>query len=405
MKYPVNRLLYSMFGFEKTNRVNLFVIILIHVLGWSLFFFLTLLFYPVRFESNHYWIHEMIGKLFPIGLFYLNYYFLLPRFFEKRRFATYFSLVLIAISIVLAQDIALKKQFQRHHILFGRRMGSPFGKEPEKDFFIFRNRDSPEKIGRFDSAFRDFPQPPFNEPVIFNVPRGIFFMSLNRTGSLCVFLILFGGMIRLAFSYIRNQNEKKILENINLNTEINFLKSQINPHFLFNTLNGIYSLAHNQSPQTETAILKLSDIMRYVLYESGTEKVELSKDIQYISNYIDLQRLRLSSKVTIQYEVKGNFAGHYIAPLLLISFIENAFKHGISYANSSFIQIEISLVEETLTLFVENPVIKNDSFEGGMGLKNARRRLELLYPGNHSLNIFNNGHLHIVNLKLLLRND
>src|SRR5690349_9313726 len=99
MKYPINRLLYSMFGFEKTNRVNLFVIILVHVLGWSLFFFLTFLFYPVRFESNHYWIHELLGKLFPIGLFYLNYYFLLPHFFERRKFTGYFSFVLIAILI------------------------------------------------------------------------------------------------------------------------------------------------------------------------------------------------------------------------------------------------------------------------------------------------------------------
>ena len=205
------------------------------------------------------------------------------------------------------------------------------------------------------------------------------------------------------FSFIKNQNEKKILENANLNTEINFLRSQINPHFLFNTLNGIYSLAHNQSKQTETAILKLSDIMRYVLYESAIEKVELIKDIQYITNYIDLQRLRLSSKVTIHYKVKGNLSGYYVAPLLLMSFIENAFKYGVSYSNPSLIQIEITVFEETLTLFVENPIIETDSFAGGLGLKNVNRRLALLYPGKHSLNIVNNGRLHIVNLKLNLR--
>jgi LytS/YehU family sensor histidine kinase len=210
-------------------------------------------------------------------------------------------------------------------------------------------------------------------------------------------------MIRLGFSFVKNQNEKKILENTNLNAEINFLKSQINPHFLFNTLNGIYSLAHNQSNQTEKAILKLSDLMRYVLYESGTEKVELAKDIQYLTNYVDLQRLRLSSKITIQYNVKGDLDGYYIAPLLLISFIENAFKHGISYTNSSFIQIEVSVFEETLTLFVENPIVETNSFAGGVGLKNVTRRLDLLYPEKHSLNIVNNGHLHVVNLKLNLK--
>jgi two-component system LytT family sensor kinase len=401
----MSRLLYSLFGFEKTNKINLFVVIAIHVLGWCLFFSLTFLFYPVRFENNHFWVHEVVGKLFPVGLFYLNYYLLLPRFFERKKFFTYFSLILVAILIVFIQDIIVKREFQNRHAFFMRGGRRPFERRPGEEFFILADRDSARRFFPSDSALKDLPPMPFREPLLFNIPRGIFLMSLNRTGSLCVFLILFGGMIRLAFSYIKNQNEKKILENINLNTEINFLKSQINPHFLFNTLNGIYSLAHTQSLQTETAILKLSDLMRYVLYESGTEKVELAKDIQYISNYIDLQRLRLSSKVTIQYELKGNSEGYYIAPLLLISFIENAFKHGISYTNSSFIQIEIGVFEETLTLVVENPVVKNNSFEGGMGLKNARRRLELLYPGKHSLNILNNDYLHIVHLKLNLRND
>ena len=398
----MSRLLYSLFGFEKTKKVNLFVVILVHVLGWTLFFLLTSLFYPVRFENNHFWIHEIVGKLFPIGLFYLNYYVLLPRFFEKRRFLSYFLLILGAILIVLVQDIIVKKEFQNRRAFFAREGREPFDRRIGEGFFIFHNRDSAFPS---DSALKDLPPLPFREPFLFNIPRGMFLMSLNRTGSLCIFFILFGGMIRLGFSYVKNQNEKKLLENINLNTEINFLKSQINPHFLFNTLNGIYSLAHSQSPQTETAILKLSDIMRYVLYDSGTEKVELQKDIQYVSNYIDLQRLRLSSKVTIHYEVKGNFEGHHIAPLLLISFIENAFKHGISYTNSSLVRIEISVFEETLTLFVENPVVENNSFAGGMGLKNARRRLQLLYPGKHYLNIFNSGHLHVVNLKLNLRND
>lgn len=401
----MSRLLYSLFGLERTRKINLFVVILVHVLCWNLFFLLTFLFYPVRFEDNHYWINEVLGKLFPIALFYFNYFFLLPRFFEKKKFASYFSLVLVAILIVLAQDLFVKREIAKHRNFFiSGRMRLPFERERER-FFILYNRASADSFLRSDSALKDLRPLPFREPFLFNIPRGMFLMSLNRTGSLCIFFILFGGMIRLGFSYVKNQNEKKLLENINLNTEINFLKSQINPHFLFNTLNGIYSLAHNQSPQTETAILKLSDIMRYVLYESGTEKVELQKDVQYVSNYIDLQRLRLSSKVTIDYEVKGNFEGHYIAPLLLISFIENAFKHGISYTNSSLVKIEISVFEETLTLFVENPVIESDSFAGGMGLKNARRRLQLLYPGKHYLNIFNSGHLHVVNLKLNLRND
>ena len=212
--------------------------------------------------------------------------------------------------------------------------------------------------------------------------------------------------MRLAFSFIRNQNEKKALENANLNAEVNFLKSQINPHFLFNTLNSIYSQAHNKSENTEYSILKLSELLRYVLYDSSENKVELAKDIQYINNYIDLQRMRLSAKITIQYVVKGRLEGHMIAPLLLIAFIENAFKHGISYTNASVINIEIHVFEETLTLLISNPVVERNSFvPGGLGLKNATRRLDLLYHGKYLLDIQHNDYRHSVNLKLNLKSD
>lgn len=205
---------------------------------------------------------------------------------------------------------------------------------------------------------------------------------------------------------LKSQNEKKILENANLNAEVNFLKSQINTHFLFNTLNGIYSQAHAKSEHTEHSILKLSDLLRYVLYESGEDKVALSKDIQYLSNYVDLQKLRLSQKVKIEYEVTGEATGHQIAPLLLITFVENAFKHGISYTNPSVIKIQLQIFEKTLTLLVSNPVTETNSFAGGgLGLKNVIRRLDLLYPEKYWLDIVHNDHLHIVNLKINLNSD
>jgi LytS/YehU family sensor histidine kinase len=215
-----------------------------------------------------------------------------------------------------------------------------------------------------------------------------------------------GGFIRLAYSFLRNQNEKKALENANLNAEVNFLKSQINPHFLFNTLNSIYSQAHSRSDNTEFSILKLSDLLRYVLYDSGESKVDLAKDIQYINNYIDLQKIRLSSKIKINYVVKGELGGCTIAPLLLITFIENAFKHGISYTQASTVNIEIEVFEETLTLLISNPIVERNSFvPGGLGLKNVTRRLDLLYPGKYLLDIHHDDYLHIVNLKLNLKSD
>jgi len=247
--------------------------------------------------------------------------------------------------------------------------------------------------------------PPIEEEFL-GIPKRMWVMTLNNAVSSFVLFFLIGGFIRLAFSFIKNQNEKKLLENARLNAEINFLKSQINPHFLFNTLNSVYAQAHSRSDKTEVSILKLSELLRYMLYDSGENRVELSKDIQYINNYIDLQKLRLSSKVMINYTVTGKLDGYYIAPLLLITFIENAFKHGISYSQSSSINIEIKTIDETLTLVVSNPLVQTNTFaDGGLGLKNVTRRLELLYPDKYQLLIQQENNYHIVNLNLDLKSD
>jgi len=397
-----NSFLFTLFGFQKTRgKGHLFIIILIHTSAWLLFLLLPLLFYPVRFDDKSFVIWELTSKLLPIGLFYLNYYFFLPAFFEKKKFGAYFTIILASLMLVLATDILIRERFfNRGPRMIGLRTARNFADtgSDRKGVFFF----STESL---DHSF-SVPPPPFAEKTILGVPGRIVLFTTNRTISVCLFLLVTSSFIRLAFSFLKNQNEKKILENANLNAEVNFLKSQINPHFLFNTLNGIYSQAHNKSEHTEYSILKLSELLRYVLYESGEDKVPLEKDIQYISNYIDLQRLRLSSKVAIHYSVSDLEPGNFIAPLLLISFIENAFKHGISYTQSSVVLIDIAIFEKTLTLKVENPVIQNNTFtEGGLGLKNVTRRLQLLYPSKHSLNIRHTEAQYIINLKIDLTSD
>jgi two-component system, LytTR family, sensor kinase len=399
-----NNFLYTLFGFQKTkSKMHLLVIVIIHISVWLLFLQLPLLFYPVRVDDKTFLYREFLGKLLPIGFFYLNYYYFLPRFFEKRKFRTYFTWIFVSLFLLLFTDIFIReKLFRSFQQLILTPQGNGFGRNagglPPNGFFF--HADSAAMLG--DSAVRRFPPPfPFPEKTVWGIPVRIIFFSINRTLSLSIFLLLAGGMIRLAYSFIRSQNERKTLENANLNAEVNFLKSQINPHFLFNTLNSIYSQAHNKSEHTEYSILKLSELLRYVLYESGEEKVALEKDIQYINNYIDLQRIRLSSKIKLNYIVKGKMDGNKIAPLMLISFIENAFKHGISYSQPSTIDIDISVFEKTLTLNVSNPVIKSDTFtQGGLGLRNVTRRLELLYPAKHILDISHNDGLYIVNLKI-----
>jgi hypothetical protein len=425
----LNKFLFALFGFEKAkSKSHILLIIFIHTTGWCLLFFLPVLLYPVRINEGRFIVRELIDKSVLVGLFYLNYYFLIPRFFERRKYVAYSSLIGLSFIFYLAQHVVIRTNF------FPRREGPfqfvqiqnslpddtlPASKNftlaylapPDRanetpDTIHARHRPFFTNINFGDDSMRGLPHPPMAEPELFGIPRGAWLMLLNNTISSFALLLLLGGFIRLAFSFIRNQNEKRALENAKLNAEVNFLKSQINPHFLFNTLNSIYSQAHAKSANTESSILKLSELLRYMLYDSGENKVELSRDIQYIHNYIDLQKMRLSSKIRINYSVEGKLEGYVIAPMLLITFIENAFKHGISYTQASVINIQIRVFEETLTLFISNPNLQQNSFaKGGIGLKNVTRRLDLLYPGKYHLEIKDDDLLHIVNLKLDLKSD
>jgi two-component system, LytTR family, sensor kinase len=410
-KENINSFLFALFGFGRAkSRAHVLLIVLIHIAGWCLLFLLPVFFYPVRINSNRFVVRELIDKIFLVGFFYLNYYLLIPRFFEKKKSLVYFLLVAACFLVYFSQSVFIRHQYG----VFNRaspavfHIRAPFAETDPmpRGARIFRPPGGPPIIDIDSGSDFMLPAMSIREPVLFGVPRGIVLISLNNTLSSFALLLLMGGFIRLAFSFISNQNEKKALENANLNAEVSFLKSQINPHFLFNTLNGIYSLAHARSPHTEEAILKLSQMLRYVLYDSSTERIELSRDIAYISNFIHLQRLRLAQKVKINYEVRGNTEALFIAPLLLISFIENAFKHGVSYIYPSTISVEIIVFDETLTLVASNTVFENNKFDtGGIGMKNAKRRLDLLYPGKYLLDIVRNNRLYVVNLKINLQSD
>jgi two-component system LytT family sensor kinase len=209
---------------------------------------------------------------------------------------------------------------------------------------------------------------------------------------------------KITSEWFRNEKIKKEMENEKLTSELAFLKSQVNPHFLFNILNNICSLARKKSDDTENAIIKLSHIMRYMLYESKDEKVSLEKEIEYLQNYIELQRMRISEKVNIRFNIDGNPDSLMIEPMLLIPFVENAFKHGISYLEDCTISISMKIVPGELVFTVENQIIKKGteeiSTESGIGLKNVLRRLELLYPAKHDINIEENEMKYLVNLTI-----
>ncbi len=393
-KEKIHNFLFPGPGSTK-SKGHILLLVLMHLLAWSLFIWVPLLFYPIRFEGDSVWRRELVSKILPVALFYINYYFFLPRYFERRKYRSYFLWLSLSLVLIISSDILIRSHITRSFPRNVRFEISNRAPRPEDPGF-----NSPFTAPRNGAPFQPVR---FEEKRIGGIPTSAIFFSINRSLSACLFLLLLGGMIRLAYSFIKNQHEKKSLENANLNAEVNFLKSQINPHFLFNTLNSIYSQANSRSEQTAFSVLKLSELLRYMLYDSGEEKVSLEKDIHYIHNYIDLQRIRLSSKVVVDFSVTGNAAGKRIAPLLLITFIENAFKHGISYSQASAIRIHIRIFEETLTLSVVNPVTEKDSFApGGLGLRNVKRRLELLYHDQYQLDIRHQDNLYIVDLKLVL---
>lgn len=411
-KDKIRAALASVLGFKPVKTVKLkLLVISVHVLLWGLFLILPLFIYRIRIPDASFYYREIINKSFLIGLFYLNFYYLLPRLFRNRKLFSYFLSLLAALAFLCIQQLALEiyvlKTLAKRFPRFDRISSRPFIAKASRSsgvwFGMATNVNGAVQVNMPGNGEEALPPPPFvHEPY----PRMLYMIALKDALSSGIVILLLSGSIKLAHSLFISEKQKKLLENERLNAELNFLKLQINPHFLFNTLNSIYSQAHFRSEQTEHSILKFSRIMRYVLYDSAAEKISLSQDLEYISNYIDLQQLRLSKNITVQYQVTAQVAGLSIAPLLLITFIENAFKHGISYTAPSEIKIAIAVTGPALSLTVENAITRlNRGSTGGVGLINARRRLDILYPNRHLLDVVENDHLYIVNLKIALDHE
>jgi LytS/YehU family sensor histidine kinase len=226
-----------------------------------------------------------------------------------------------------------------------------------------------------------------------------------------LFIVLFVGMLRFAEDWFELEARKKEVENEKLLAELNFLKAQINPHFLFNTLNNLYYLAYSKSENTTEVIAKLSVMMRYMIYDSNHPKVLLSKEIEYMQSYISLEQLRLNGQIPIKLEVCGSPENIWITPLIFITFLENAFKHGVSNTNSgSWVTIMLKIKDGTCTYTVENSklkpsadALKESEDKSGIGLRNVRRRLELSYPGQHDLVVAETPEKYKVQLNLSLQ--
>ena len=221
-----------------------------------------------------------------------------------------------------------------------------------------------------------------------------------------LFISLFVGMLRFVEDYFAREAQRRERENVQLSSELRFLRAQVNPHFLFNTLNNLYAMVVARADGAADVVAKLSGMMRYLLHESNHETVALEREVAYLENYLELEKLRLNDAVPIAFEVEGPTAGVQIAPLLLITFVENAFKHGISNReqSDSWITIRLTVSEGRLDFWVRNSRVadrdKTVTETGGIGLANARRRLELSYPGRHELTTEQTADTYAVHLQI-----
>lgn len=235
-------------------------------------------------------------------------------------------------------------------------------------------------------------------PSFFLVNGASITLTLGITSTLKLFRI-----------WYKEENDNRLLEKLNTETELKFLKNQINPHFLFNSLNNLYALTLKKSDLAPEIVLKLSNLLRYLLYESTTEKVPLRKEIDYLNDYIELERLRVGNRAEIEFNYTGDIDDKTIEPFLFISFVENSFKHGLSNnISEGWVKLNLTVTDNKLSFVISNSVpVVNDItkavHKGGIGLDNTRKRLNLLYPEKHSLSIFEDEKIYQVELNLILQ--
>ena len=318
-------------------------------------------------------IRVWIGEASFLAIFIIHSCFLAPLIIYKNRRKLYFGLVTI---IVVAFGI-----YQ-------------FNVRPPRPHHFHKNHT--EMVD--DSQPRPLPPPrPHHRP---------FFVDQVDFVSVIILVLMFGMNLSVKLLFKQNENEKKLqrLMNKNLNQQLEYLKFQINPHFFMNTLNNIHALVDIDPEEAKESIIELSNLMRYVLYDGNRPLTSLRKECDFIDNYIELMRLRYSDKVDIKTDRDDNLPDALIAPLITITYVENAFKHGVSYQHRSFIHITTHVADGRLLFTCENSKHKESTEEhGGVGLANTRKRLDLIYGNDYTLDINDREDTYFVRLDIPLR--
>lgn len=332
-----------------------------HSLFWVVLFLLySLVEVLITHNPFFYTVSNNVVRLLLLGIaVYYNVYRLIPRYLANKRFLLYVGFLLLTVFIVTPVEVFLIYAKSSNY--------------PEMRVQILNN---------LNLAF---------------LPN--FFVLSTST------------FVKITLDWYTNIREKQQLVTETMQSELRFLKSQINPHFLFNTLNSLYALTLKKSDLAPDIVLKLSEMMRYMLYECNEKWVLLSKEVNYVANYLELERIRQGNRVDMSFEVVGNVSDQKIAPLMFIPFIENCFKHGLgNQISRGFVDIRLAVRSDELDLRIENSKAEAmpkqlHARSGGIGLVNVRRRLDLLYPNRYRLSVDDTPSSYTVNLFLKLETD
>lgn len=338
--------------------------ILLHVLGCIGFLLIPILFSPEFSSSGKLFSippfqRDFVTYLLLIIFFYVNFFILVPDLYLNKKYIYFFVLVFGCYLVV---------QFFPNILFPGRGIHPP-----------------PMQPGGHNGGHHP---PPNGPPLIAMANRFFQFLAV----------MIFSMLLRISDRWKQVEKEK-------LSAELSYLKAQINPHFLFNTLNSIYSLAIQRSDETPAAVIKLSEMMRYVTTEAHNDFVSLEKELNYVRNYIELQKIRLGNTVKINYTSEGIILNKQITPLVLIPFVENAFKYGVNPEEECYINIKIVVTENVLIFQATNKKVEIDfskESESGYGIRNATQRLEHSYPGKHKLKIKDEQNEYSVSLLITL---
>lgn len=353
--------------FEKLTKSSL----LMHAFFVTLFLIVpTLAFVRPPGESffalTRVFVQDTAANFVLLCFFYLNYYLLLPHLFFLRRYVVYVLCVIVFLAISLTIPYILGKVIAIHPAYLSH--------PPDVPGFPLVHATQPPSLAIF--VFDEF-----------------------RRHLYLFFTALF-------FSFLlRTREHMALLKAEKLQAELSSLKSQINPHFLFNTLNSIYALAIKKDDRLPDAIINLSGLMRYVIKDANDYKIPLTNELAYLTNYIELQKARLDETTNIQFNCSGNAGTKTIAPLILITYIENAFKHGINPdTEDCVLNIDLQISEDNLELRVFNKKVAHATLflSTGIGLTNTSERLKHLYPNKHHLQIVEDKESYLVTLIIKL---